>query len=196
MATLEKVATFSAPGRIDSPVELKSRYENFIGGHWVAPVDGEYSTNVTPATGEPFTEVPRSTPEDVELALDAAHAAKGAWGEVSATERSRVLNKVADAIEENLEMLAMAESWENGKPVRETLAADLPLAVEADRAGSMRVERAHERTVSEPAGGDHEADSGQGARPSTRSTIISTSDDHASGSTGRGLMSSTILPTV
>jgi aldehyde dehydrogenase len=130
MATIERVVTFSAPGEIDSPVELKSRYENFIGGDWLAPVEGRYSANVTPATGEPFTEVPRSAPEDVELALDAAHAAKDAWGEASTTERSRVLNKVADVIEENLELLAVAESWENGKPVRETLAADIPLAAD------------------------------------------------------------------
>ena len=130
MATIEKVATFAPPGHVDSPVELKSRYDNFIGGHWVAPVKGEYSENLTPATGEPFTEVPRSTFEDVDLALDAAHAAKDAWGETSTTERSRVLNRVADAIEENLELLAVAESWENGKPVRETLAADIPLAVD------------------------------------------------------------------
>jgi len=130
MATIEKVATFSAPGRSGSPVELKSRYDNFIGGHWVAPVKGMYSENVTPATGEPFTEVPRSTSEDVDLALDAAHAAKDAWGETSTTERSRILNRVADAIEENLELLAVAESWENGKPVRETLAADIPLAAD------------------------------------------------------------------
>ena len=130
MATIEKVATFSPPGHVDSPVELKSRYDNFIGGHWVAPVKGEYSENLTPATGEPFTEVPRSTFEDVDLALDAAHAAKDAWGEASTTERSRVLNRVADTIEENLELLAVAESWENGKPVRETLAADIPLAVD------------------------------------------------------------------
>src|SRR5664279_6381269 len=120
MATIEKVATFSPPGQSESPVELKSRYENFIGGHWVAPINGEYSTNLTPATGEPFTEVPRSTSEDVDLALDAAHAAKDSWAEASATERSRVLNRVADAIEENVELLAVAESWENGKPVRET----------------------------------------------------------------------------
>ncbi len=130
MATLERAASFAAPGHHDSPVELKARYDNFIGGHWVAPVKGEYSPNVTPATGETFTEVPRSTPEDVELALDAAHVAKDAWGEASVTERSRVLNKVADAIEEHLEMLAVAESWENGKPVRETLAADIPLAAD------------------------------------------------------------------
>jgi aldehyde dehydrogenase len=130
MATIEQVATYAAPGESDSPVELKSRYENFIGGHWVAPIRGEYSQNLTPATGEPFTEVPRSTVEDVELALDAAHAAKTDWAELSTTERSRVLNKIADVIDENLEMLAVAESWENGKPVRETLAADIPLAAD------------------------------------------------------------------
>jgi aldehyde dehydrogenase len=130
MATIEKVASFEAPGHPGSPVELKPRYENFIGGHWIAPVHGEYTENLTPATGEPFTEVPKSTPEDIELALDAAHAAKQAWGEASTTERSKVLNRVADVIEENLEPLAVAESWENGKPVRETLAADIPLAAD------------------------------------------------------------------
>ncbi len=130
MATIERAAAFSAPGEVGSPVELKSRYENFIGGLWVAPAEGEYSDNLTPATGEAFTKVARSTPEDVELALDAAHAAKDAWGEASTTERSKVLNKIADAIEENLELLAVAESWENGKPVRETLAADIPLAAD------------------------------------------------------------------
>jgi aldehyde dehydrogenase len=131
MATLErKVTTYAPPGEAGSPVDLKPRYENFIGGKWVAPAKGEYAANRTPATGEPFTEVPYSTPEDVERALDAAHAAKTAWGEASTTERSKVLNKVADAIEENLELLAVAESWENGKPVRETLAADIPLAAD------------------------------------------------------------------
>jgi aldehyde dehydrogenase len=148
MATIEKVLTFPAPGHVDSPVELKPRYENFIGGRWIAPVHGEYSENVTPATGEPFTEVPRSTPEDVELALDAAHAAKTAWGEASTTERSRVLNKVADAIEEHLEMLAVAESWENGKPVRETLAADIPLAADHFRYFASVI-RAEEGVISE-----------------------------------------------
>jgi aldehyde dehydrogenase len=130
MATIERVATYATPGETDSPVELKSRYENFIGGQWVAPANGEYSENVSPATGESFTTVPRSSAEDVELALDAAHAAKDAWADASATERSRVLNKVADVIEENVELLAIAESWENGKPVRETLAADIPLAAD------------------------------------------------------------------
>src|SRR4029079_11272380 len=129
MATIERTS-FAAPGETESPVELKERYENFIGGKWVAPVNGEYSDNVTPANGERFNSVPRSTPADVELALDAAHAAKDAWGEASATERSRVLNKVADVIEQNAEMLAVVESWENGKPVRETLNADIPLVVD------------------------------------------------------------------
>jgi aldehyde dehydrogenase len=129
-------------------VELKSRYENFIGGHWVAPINGKYSENVTPATGEPFTEVPCSSAEDIELALDAAHAAKDEWGETSTTERSRVLNKIADAIEENLEMLAVAESWENGKPVRETIAADIPLAADHFRYFASVI-RAEEGGISE-----------------------------------------------
>ena len=147
MATLERT-TYPAPGAFDSPVELKSRYENFIGGQWVAPVGGEYSENLTPATGEPFTEVPRSSAEDIELALDAAHAAKDEWGETSTTERSRVLNKIADAIEENLELLAIAESWENGKPVRETLAADIPLAADHFRYFASVI-RAEEGGISE-----------------------------------------------
>jgi len=130
MATVEKQATFATPGQPGSPVEVKARYENFIGGHWVAPIDGEYRENLTPATGQAICEVAHSGPGDIELALDAAHAARDAWGEASATERSKVLNAVADAIEENLEMLAVAESWENGKPVRETIAADVPLAAD------------------------------------------------------------------
>jgi aldehyde dehydrogenase len=142
MATIEKAAIFDAPGRSGSPVELKDRYENFIGGHWVAPVKGRYADDPTPATGEPFTEVPLSTPEDIELALDAAHAAKDEWGETSTTERAHVLNLIADAIDEHREMLAVAESWENGKPVRETLAADIPLAADHFRyfAGAIRAE--------------------------------------------------------
>ncbi|MGZ4421530.1 MAG: acetaldehyde dehydrogenase ExaC [Gaiellaceae bacterium] len=148
MATLERTTTYPVPGTYGSPVELKARYENFIGGHWVAPINGEYSENVTPATGEPFTEVPRSSAEDIELALDAAHAAKDEWGETSTTERSRVLNKIADAIEENLEMRAVAESWENGKPVRETIAADIPLAADHFRYFASVI-RAEEGGISE-----------------------------------------------
>jgi aldehyde dehydrogenase len=130
MATIERPATYEFPGTPDSIVEVKPRYENFIGGHWVAPVKGGYKANLTPVTGKPFTEVPASTPEDVELALDAAHAARYDWAETSTTERSRVLNRVADAIEENRSILAIAESYDNGKPVRETLAADIPLAAD------------------------------------------------------------------
>ena len=142
MATIERAATYAAPGETDSPVDLKARYDNFIGGHWVAPVKGEYADDLTPATGKPFTEVPRSSAEDIELALDAAHAAKDEWGERSVTERALVLNRIADAIEEHREMLAVAESWDNGKPVRETLAADIPLAADHFRyfAGVIRGE--------------------------------------------------------
>ena len=147
MATIER-STYAPPGEAGSAVTVKPRYENFIGGRWVAPTTGEYSENRTPATGEPFTEVPRSAPADVELALDAAHAAKTGWGEASTTERSKVLNKVADAIEEHLEELAIAESWENGKPVRETLAADIPLAADHFRYFASVI-RGEEGSISE-----------------------------------------------
>src|SRR5215831_8931164 len=142
MTTTTQPKTYSKPGDAGSVVSVKPRYDNFIGGRWVPPVDGEYTPNLSPATGLPFTQVPRSTPQDVELALDAAHAAKDAWGETSTTERARILNRVADAMEEHLEMLAVAESWDNGKPVRETLAADLPLAIDHFRyfAGAIRAE--------------------------------------------------------
>ena len=121
---------YAPPGHADSIVTVAPRYENFIGGKWLAPTQGKYRADLCPATGRPITEVAHSTPEDVELALDAAHAAKDAWGEKSATERAEVLNAIADAIDANKEMLAVAESWENGKPVRETLNADLPLVVD------------------------------------------------------------------
>jgi aldehyde dehydrogenase len=148
MAIVEKAATYAAPGEPHSLVDLKPRYENFVGGHWVAPVEGEYSENVTPATGKPFTEVPRSTADDIELALDAAHAAKDEWGEASTTERSRVLNLVAEAIDEHRELLAVAESWDNGKPVRETLAADVPLAADHFRYFASVI-RGEEGSISE-----------------------------------------------
>ena len=121
---------YQAPGHADSPVEFKPRYENFIGGHWVPPVQGQYMQDLSPANARKFTEVPRSTKEDIELALDAAHASREAWGETSLTERARVLNRIADVIEEHTEELAIAETWDNGKPVRETLAADIPLAAD------------------------------------------------------------------
>ena len=118
------------PGQPGSIVTVNPRYENFIGGKWLAPTDGKYRVDLSPATARPIAEVADSTPADIELALDAAHAAKDGWGEASATERAAVLNKIADVIEANREMLAVAESWENGKPVRETLDADLPLVVD------------------------------------------------------------------
>ncbi|MEA2445980.1 MAG: aldehyde dehydrogenase, partial [Thermoleophilales bacterium] len=113
-----------------SSAGIKARYDNFIGGAWIAPTTGEYRDDPTPATGEPFTQVAYSGPADIELALDAAHAAKDAWGETSCTERARVLLRIADVIEDNLETLAIAESYDNGKPIRETRAADIPLAAD------------------------------------------------------------------
>jgi aldehyde dehydrogenase len=128
------------PGQPGSIVQVKVRYDNFLGGRWVPPVKGEYMVDLSPVNGRPICQVAKSTPEDIELALDAAHAAKTAWGETSLTERAKVLNAIADAIDANLEMLAVTETWENGKPVRETLAADIPLAADHFRyfAGATR----------------------------------------------------------
>ncbi|MBA4502170.1 acetaldehyde dehydrogenase ExaC [Marinobacterium marinum] len=133
---------YAQPGKADSIVTLKPRYGNFIGGEWKAPVKGEYFQNVSPVTGEAFCEIPRSTAEDIELALDAAHAAKDAWGRTSVAERSNILLKIADRLEANLEQIAVAETWDNGKAVRETLAADVPLAVDHFRyfAGCIRAQ--------------------------------------------------------
>jgi aldehyde dehydrogenase len=140
--------TYGAPGVSGSPVALRERYDNFIGGEWIAPTTGEYRGNVTPSTGEVFCEVAHSGAKDIELALDAAHAAKEEWGQRSPAERAAVLNDVADAIDENAEMLAVAESYENGKPVRETLAADIPLAADHFRYFAAAV-RAEEGRISE-----------------------------------------------
>ncbi len=133
---------YEAPGKSGSIIQFKKRYENFIGGNWVAPVDGKYFENTTPVTGEVICEIPRSNNRDIELAIDAAHLAKDSWGNTSPTERSNLLLKLADRIEENIEMLAIAECWENGKSVRETLAADIPLAVDHFRyfAGCIRAQ--------------------------------------------------------
>lgn len=130
--------TKTEAGTYESPFKL--RYDNFIGGAFVAPVNGRYFENVTPITGAMINEVARSDAADIELALDAAHAAKDAWGKTSATERSNILLKIADRIEENLELLATAETWDNGKPIRETMAADIPLAADHFRyfAGALR----------------------------------------------------------
>ena len=132
--------TYTPPGRMGSVVTVKEAYGNFIGGKWLPPTTGTYTDDLCPATAKAICQVPKSGPADIELALDAAHAAKDGWGEASLTERAAVLNKIADAITANLEMLAVAESWENGKPVRETLAADIPLAADHFRyfAGAIR----------------------------------------------------------
>ncbi len=136
------MARYAAPGTDGSVVTFKPRYDHFIGGEYVAPAKGQYFENPTPITGETFTEVARGTAEDVEKALDAAHAAAPAWGKTSAADRANVLNKMADRVEANLEQIAIAESWENGKACRETLAADIPLAVDHLRyfAGALRAQ--------------------------------------------------------
>lgn len=133
---------YAIPNTEGSKVTFKNRYENFINGEWKAPVKGQYFDNVSPVTGKKFTEIARSTAEDVELALDAAHAAKDGWGKTSVTERANALLKIADRLEQNLEMLAVAETWDNGKAVRETLNADLPLAIDHFRyfAGAIRAQ--------------------------------------------------------
>jgi aldehyde dehydrogenase len=134
--------TYAKPGTAGSIVSYKERYENFIGGDWVAPAEGRYFDNSSPVDGQNFCQVARSSAADIDLALDAAHAASGKWGRTSAADRANILNKIADRIEQNLEKLAVAETWDNGKPVRETLAADLPLAVDHWRyfAGALRAQ--------------------------------------------------------
>jgi len=142
------MTVYAPPGEPGSPAKYASRYDNFIGGEWVPPVKGQYFENPTPVTGRTFTEVARGTAEDIELALDAAHGAAPGWGRTSAADRAAVLLKIADAMERNLEALAVAETWDNGKPVRETLAADIPLAIDHFRyfAGVIR---AQEGTLAE-----------------------------------------------
>jgi aldehyde dehydrogenase len=136
------MAKYAAPGESGSVVTYKPRYDNFIGGEFVAPVKGQYFENPTPVTGQTSTEVARGTAEDIELALDAAHGAAPAWGKTSATDRANILIKMADRIEANLETIAIAEAWDNGKACRETLAADIPLAIDHLRyfAGALRAQ--------------------------------------------------------
>jgi len=133
---------YANPNTEGAVLNFKERYENFIGGQWVAPVKGEYFDNISPVNGKPFCQIPRSSAEDVELALDAAHAAKDAWGKASVTTRSNILLKIADRIDANLEILAVAETWDNGKAVRETLNADVPLSSDHFRyfAGCLRAQ--------------------------------------------------------
>jgi aldehyde dehydrogenase len=139
---------YTPPGQSGSIVSVEARYENFIGGKWLPPATGKYRANLSPATAQPICEVPQSSPEDIEHALDAAHAAAPGWGESSTAKRAEVLNAVADAIDAHHEALAVAESWENGKPVRETLAADIPLAADHFRYFAAAI-RAQESTISE-----------------------------------------------
>ncbi len=142
---------YANPNTAGAVVDFKPQYENFIGGEWVPPVKGQYFDNITPITGEAFTRIPKSTPEDIELALDAAHAAKDAWGKTSPAHRAQVLNAIADRIEENLEKIAVAETWENGKAVRETLNADIPLAVDHFRyfASAIRTQEGFSSQINE-----------------------------------------------
>ena len=133
---------YAYPNTENSPVQFREKYDNFINGEWVAPLDGEYFDNSSPIDGKVFCQIARSKEADVEAALDAAHAAKDAWGKTSVTERSNMLLKLAAGIEANLEAIAIAESYENGKPVRETLAADIPIAIDHLRyfAGVIRAQ--------------------------------------------------------
>ncbi|MCK9989688.1 MAG: aldehyde dehydrogenase family protein [Rugosibacter sp.] len=133
---------YALPGAAGAKVEYQSQYDNFIGGRWVAPVKGQYFDVITPINGTPYTKAARSSAEDIELALDAAHAASEAWGKTPPAQRANILLKIADRIEANLELLAYAETVDNGKPIRETLAADIPLSVDHFRyfAGCLRAQ--------------------------------------------------------
>ena len=136
------MTVYARPGAEGSLMSFESRYDNFIGGEWVPPAGGAYFENRTPVTGQAFCEIARSTEADIEKALDAAHAAAPGWGKTSPAERAVILNKIADRIEANLEAIALAETWDNGKPIRETLNADMPLAVDHFRyfAGAIRAQ--------------------------------------------------------
>ncbi|SFE88689.1 aldehyde dehydrogenase [Alteribacillus iranensis] len=139
---------YDAPNTSESILNFKERYDNFIGGEYRAPSSGEYFDNVTPVTGEVFCQIARSTAEDVDAAVQAAQDAKDAWGKTPPAKRAKILNKIADRIEENKELLAVAETWDNGKAIREPLNADIPLAADHFRyfAGVIR---AQEGTLSQ-----------------------------------------------
>ncbi|MDO9599274.1 MAG: aldehyde dehydrogenase family protein [Azoarcus sp.] len=133
---------YAMPGQAGATVQFKDKYDNFIGGEWVPPVNGQYFDNISPINGRVFCKVARSSADDIELALDAAHAAADKWGRTSPTERSNLLLKIADRLEANLEILAYAETVDNGKPIRETLNADIPLTIDHFRyfAGCLRAQ--------------------------------------------------------
>ncbi len=142
---------YAAPGTPGAVVTFKPRYGNYIGGEFVAPVKGQYFSNTSPVNGEAIAEFPRSTAEDIDKALDAAHAAADAWGRTSVQDRALILLKIADRIEQNLELLAVAETWDNGKAVRETLNADMPLAADHFRyfAGCIRAQEGGAAEINE-----------------------------------------------
>ena len=133
---------------LGSRVALRPRYDNFIGGDWVAPVDGRYFDNISPITGKPVCQIARSQAADIELALDAAHKVKDAWGRTPAAERAMLLNKIADRMQENLVLLATVETIDNGKPIRESRMADVPLAIDHFRYFAACI-RAQEGTLGE-----------------------------------------------
>ena len=133
---------------LNARVAVRNRYDNFIGGDWVAPVDGRYFDNLSPVTGKSICEIARSQAADVELALDAAHKAREAWGKTAPAERAKLLNQIADRMEENIPLLAAVETIDNGKPIRETTAADIPLAIDHFRYFASCV-RAQEGTLGE-----------------------------------------------
>ena len=134
--------TYAPPGAAGAKIQYKAQYDNFIGGKWTAPVKGAYFDVITPVSGKVYTRAARSTAEDIELALDAAHAAAVAWGATPAAERANLLLRIADRIEQHAEVLAYAETVDNGKPIRETLAADIPLTIDHFRyfAGCVRAQ--------------------------------------------------------
>lgn len=136
------MTVYAPPGAADAKIAYKSRYDNFIGGRFVPPIKGQYFDVVTPISGKVYTQAARSTAEDIEAALDAAHEAAEAWGKTSVTERSNILLKIADRMEENLELLSYADTVDNGKAIRETLNADIPLCIDHYRyfAGAIRAQ--------------------------------------------------------
>mgnify|MGYP001430457058 FL=1 len=152
---------YTYPGELGSKLMPKNRYNNFIGGEWVPPIEGRYFENTSPITGKVICEIPRSNSDDVEKALDAAHNAASSWGKTGPTERANILLKIADRIEENTEILALAETLDNGKPIREPFAADIPLAVDHFRYFASAI-RAQEGTIGNidgmPSGGGNSAE--------------------------------------
>ena len=146
---------------LNARVALRSRYDNFIGGKWVAPVDGGYFDNISPITGKPVCQIARSQGADIELALDAAHKAKDAWGNMAPAKRAEILNRVADRMQENLQVLAAVETIDNGKPIRETSFADIPLAIDHFRYFAACVRAQARGEIAEMIGGQRDIGEGR-----------------------------------